>query len=76
MNETARLRNPWNSCGPEVSQKPKNDENDNEKFEHDRFLSFAVRNNWQIGTNENRHHGENVQPMRNPGPYPRLPSVT
>jgi hypothetical protein len=35
------LRNPWNSCGPEVPQKPKNDEDDDEKFEHERFLSIA-----------------------------------
>ena len=41
MNEIAGLRNPWNSCSPEVSQKPKNDENDDEKFEHERFLSIA-----------------------------------
>ena len=41
MNEIAGLRNPWNSCGPEVSQKPENDEDDDEKFEHERFLSKA-----------------------------------
>ena len=39
MNKIAGLRNPWNSCGPEVPQKPENDEDDNEKFEHERFLS-------------------------------------
>lgn len=41
MNEIAGLRNPWNSCGPEVPQKPKDDEDDDEKFEHERFLSVA-----------------------------------
>jgi hypothetical protein len=41
MNKIAGLRNPWNSCGPEVPQKPKNDEDDDEEFEHGRFLSFA-----------------------------------
>jgi hypothetical protein len=41
MNQIAGLRNPWNSCGPEVPQKPKNDEDDDEKFEHERFLSIA-----------------------------------
>jgi hypothetical protein len=34
MNKIAGSRNPWNSCGPEVPQKPKNDEDDDEKFEH------------------------------------------
>ena len=32
MNEIAGLRNPWNLCRPEVSQKPKNDQDDDEKF--------------------------------------------
>lgn len=39
MNKIAGLRNPWNSCGPEVPQKPKNDEDDDKKFEHKCFLS-------------------------------------
>jgi hypothetical protein len=41
MNKIAGLRNPWNSCGPEVPEEPKNDEDDDEKFEHERFLSIA-----------------------------------
>lgn len=41
MNKIAGLRNPWNSCGSEVPQKPKNDEDNDEKFEHERFLSIA-----------------------------------
>jgi hypothetical protein len=41
VNKIASLRNPWNSGGPEVPQKPKNDEDNHEKFEHERFLSMA-----------------------------------
>ena len=41
MNKIARLRNPWNSCGAEVPQKPKNHEDDDEEFEHERFLSIV-----------------------------------
>ncbi len=41
MNKVAGLRNPWNSCGPEVPEQPKNDEDNDEKFEHERFLSIA-----------------------------------
>ena len=41
MNEIAGLRNSWNSCGPEVPQKPKDHEDYDEKFEHERFLSVV-----------------------------------
>jgi hypothetical protein len=41
VNKIASLRNPWNSGGPEVPQKPKNDEDNHEKFEHERFLSMS-----------------------------------
>jgi hypothetical protein len=43
MNEIAGLRDPWNSRGPEVSEKPKDDEDDDEQFEHERVLSRAAR---------------------------------
>ena len=43
MNEIPGLRNPWNSRRPEVPQKPKHDEDDNQKFEHQRFLSERQR---------------------------------
>ena len=39
MYKIAGLRNPWNSRGPEVSQKPQNDKDEDEEFEHERFLS-------------------------------------
>lgn len=39
MNEVASLGNPWNSCGAEISQKPKDDKDDDEKFEHASLLS-------------------------------------
>lgn len=42
MHKIAGLRNPWNSCGPEVSQQPENNEDEDEKFEHERFLSKAA----------------------------------
>ena len=42
MNEIPGLRNPRQSCGPEISQKPKDDEDDNEKFEHERVLSIST----------------------------------
>ena len=42
MNEIPGLRNPRQSCGPEISQKPKDDEDDNEKFEHERILSIST----------------------------------
>ena len=32
MKEIAGLRNPWNSCGPEVPQEPQHEEDDDEKF--------------------------------------------
>jgi hypothetical protein len=41
MNKIAGLRNAWYSRGPKVTQKPKNDEDDDEEFEHERFLSIA-----------------------------------
>ena len=40
MNEIPGLRNPRQSCGAEISQKPKDDEDDNEKFEHERSFPF------------------------------------
>jgi hypothetical protein len=41
MNKIAGPRDRWNSRGPEVSEKPKDDEDDDEKFEHERVLSRA-----------------------------------
>ena len=43
MHKVAGLRNPWNSGRPEVPQKPENHEDDDEKFEHKRFLSTISR---------------------------------
>jgi len=43
MNNITGPWNPWNSCGPEVPQQPENDKDDDEKFEHERFLSIVRR---------------------------------
>jgi hypothetical protein len=40
MNEISGLRNPWDPRRPEISQEPEDDENDDEKFEHESFLSL------------------------------------